>query len=303
MTLSGLIASYIEKHVKTLRIGAAIERRLMKNVLPVIGTVTVAELHRRDINRVIDPILARGAPVEAARASLSFHVSESQEQTRAVMDDIAGRAATTGKGPANLAVWHDLQRWIALGPTDAVIPFAPQIAEKIPPSMVRFRRDVGSLFCFIKASAILHQAQRQVDDKGNVIATLADYRVAYAIFSKVLAETSGRGVTENVRAVVDLIVRRAAQPTTKPSSGRFTRDEGLANPEVVLSCRQIGTETGIGPSAAQRAVRSAIDLGYLVNNETRRGKPYRLVVRQHINDEAAALLPHPDKLAVEGGAP
>ena len=27
--------------------------------------------------------------------------------------------------------------------------------------MVRFRRDVGSLFTFIKASALLHQAQRQ----------------------------------------------------------------------------------------------------------------------------------------------
>jgi hypothetical protein len=170
--------------------------------------------------------------------------------------------------------------------------------------MVRFRRDVGSLIGFIKASAILHQAQRQVDDKGNVIATLADYRVAYAIFSKVLAETSGRGVTENVRAVVDLIVRRGAQPTAKPSGGRFTRVEGLsANPEVVLSCQQIGTETGIGKSAAHRAVRSAIDLGYLVNNETKQGKPYRLVVRQHINDEAAALLPHPDTLAVEGSAP
>jgi integrase len=65
--VSGLIASYVEKHVKTLRSSAAIERRFMKNVLPMIGAVTLAELHRRDINRVIDPILARDAPVEAAR--------------------------------------------------------------------------------------------------------------------------------------------------------------------------------------------------------------------------------------------
>jgi hypothetical protein len=107
-----------------------------------------------------------------------------------------------------------------------------------------------------------------------------------------------------VRAVVDLIVQRAAQPATKPSGGRFTRVQGLAgNPEVVLSCQQIGIETGIGKSAAHRAIRSAIDLGYLVNNETKHGKPYRLVVRQHIDDEAVALLPHPDTLAVEGVAP
>jgi hypothetical protein len=235
---------------------------------------------------------------------LSYYVSESQEQTRAVMDDIAARAAATGEGPANLSVWHDFQRWIALGPTDAVIPFAPQIAEKIPPSLVRFRRDVGSLFGFIKASAILHQAQRQIDDKGNVLAVLDDYRIAYPIFSRVFAETSGRGVTENVRAVVDLIVRRAAQHATKASGGIFARGPGLAaDPEVVLSCQQIGTELGIDRSAAHRAVRSAIDLGYLVNNESKHGKPYRLVVRQRIDDVACALLPHPDTLAVEGDAP
>jgi hypothetical protein len=171
--------------------------------------------------------------------------------------------------------------------------------------MVRFRRDVGSLFNFIKASAILHQAQRQVDDKGRVVATLTDYRVAYSIFSKVLAETSGERVTDNVRLVVDLIVQHAAQPATKPSDSRFARVAGTAaaTSEVVLSSEQIGTLTGIGKSAAYRAVRSAIDLGYLVNNEIKPGKPYRLVVRQHINDAAATLLPHPDTLSTEGGAP
>ena len=50
--------------------------------------------------------------------------------------------------------------------------------------MVRFRRDVGSLFSFIKASAILHQAQRQVDAQGRVVATVADYELAYPIFYK-----------------------------------------------------------------------------------------------------------------------
>ena len=107
-----------------------------------------------------------------------------------------------------------------------------------------------------------------------------------------------------MRLVVDLIVQHAAQPATKPSDSRFARVAGTAaSSEVVLSSEQIGTLTGIGKSAAHRAVRSAIDLGYLVNNEIKRGKPYRLVVRQHINDAAATLLPHPDTLSTEGGAP
>jgi hypothetical protein len=85
------------------------------------------------------------------------------------MAGLADRAAGVVVASSDLAVWHDLQRWIALGPDDAVVPFAKQITDKIEPLMVRFRRDVGSLFSFIKTSAILHQAQREVDAQGRVI--------------------------------------------------------------------------------------------------------------------------------------
>lgn len=66
MTLADLIDSYLEKHAKPgLRSAADIERRLGADVLPVIGAVKVADLHKRDINRVLDPIVARDAPVQA----------------------------------------------------------------------------------------------------------------------------------------------------------------------------------------------------------------------------------------------
>lgn len=68
MTVTMLVDSYLDKYVRPeLRTAAAIERRLNKNVLPVIGGVKIAELHKRDINRVVDPILARGKRVEAGR--------------------------------------------------------------------------------------------------------------------------------------------------------------------------------------------------------------------------------------------
>ena len=74
-----------------------------------------------------------------------------------------------------------------------------------------------------------------------------------------------------------------------------------ASAEVELSSEQIGTLTGIGKSAAYRAVKAAIDQGFLVNNETRPRKPFRLAVRQRVDETAAALLPHPDTLVSEGG--
>ncbi len=68
LTVAGLLDSYLEKHVRpNLRSAPAIERRLDKNVRPMIGAVLVEQLHRRDVNRVLDPILARGRQVEAGR--------------------------------------------------------------------------------------------------------------------------------------------------------------------------------------------------------------------------------------------
>jgi integrase len=72
MTVADLVAAYLVKYANGLRSGGAIARRLQKNVVPVIGGIRVADLHRRDITRVIDPIMARDAPTEAARVFENF---------------------------------------------------------------------------------------------------------------------------------------------------------------------------------------------------------------------------------------
>ena len=66
-TLRQMAAHYIAKHTSGLRSGAAVARRINKNVLPAIGDRALVDLHKRDINRVIDPLIEREAPVEAAR--------------------------------------------------------------------------------------------------------------------------------------------------------------------------------------------------------------------------------------------
>src|SRR5436305_15081206 len=67
-TVAMLADSYIEKHAAGLRTAAAIERRLRKNIVPVIGGVALGDLHRRDATRVIDAVMRRDAPIEAERA-------------------------------------------------------------------------------------------------------------------------------------------------------------------------------------------------------------------------------------------
>jgi integrase len=68
MTVSQLVSSYMAKHVRpNLRSAKAVERRFTKNVLPLIGGIELASLHRRDINRVIDNLVARDCPTETVR--------------------------------------------------------------------------------------------------------------------------------------------------------------------------------------------------------------------------------------------
>ncbi len=67
MTVAMLFESWNDKHVSALRSAKHIERRMQRNVVPVIGSLRLADLHRRDVNRIIDPILKRERPIEANR--------------------------------------------------------------------------------------------------------------------------------------------------------------------------------------------------------------------------------------------
>ena len=106
--------------------GRRVERIVREGPITLVITTT-GELHAENETRM-----------------LSYYISESQEQTRGVISSLASRAAGIADTTAELAVWHDLQRWIALGPDDAVVPFAHQIAAQIPPLMVGGSRQ-GSL--------------------------------------------------------------------------------------------------------------------------------------------------------------
>jgi integrase len=68
MTVAGLVDAYLADPEKSaLRSKPEIERRLRRNVVPVIGTVKLSELRRRDVRNVTDPMLRRGVKIEANR--------------------------------------------------------------------------------------------------------------------------------------------------------------------------------------------------------------------------------------------
>ena len=114
--------------------------------------------------------------------------------------------------------------------------------------MVRFRRDVGALFNFIKTSAILHQAQRRMDEKAGSSRPSTTMGWRYPIFCKAMSQVSGKAVTDNVRMVVRLISERAKRRhQSRPGEDEVQAVRWPASQqEVTLSASEIGTAIGIG---------------------------------------------------------
>jgi integrase len=68
MTVAALVDAYLADPEKAaLRSRNEIERRLRRNVVPMIGAVKLTELRRRDVRTVTDGMLRRGVKVEATR--------------------------------------------------------------------------------------------------------------------------------------------------------------------------------------------------------------------------------------------
>ena len=129
---------------------------------------------------------------------LSLQVTDTPEQTRAIMRAIAeSRVVAVDPGP-----WIALQHWLAHAEHRVVIPYASALAEQIPPVAVRLRRDFGQLLALIRAHAILHQATRERDGEGRILATLEDYAVVRTLVLDVIAEGIDATVAPIVRETV-----------------------------------------------------------------------------------------------------
>ena len=76
------------------------------------------------------------------------------------------------------------------------------MSEHAAASVVRMRRDLGVLLGMIEAHAVLHQAGRERDASGRIVATEADYSAARDILADAFAITYGKKVKDAVRNTV-----------------------------------------------------------------------------------------------------
>ena len=110
----------------------------------------------------------------------------------------------------------------------------------------------------IRSHAILHQASREKDEKGRVVATLQDY--------KVIRELVADLVAEGVDATVSQTMRQTVRAVEKLTSG---------NKEHV-GIKALSKELTLDKASASRRVKAAREAGYLVNLEETKGKPAKI---------------------------
>jgi hypothetical protein len=215
---------------------------------------------------------------------LSLGVIDTQDQTKAVMQAIA--AENTAKANAvKYAPWRALQTWLATGDRQVVVPFGDALASLIPPVAVRLRRDFKLLLTLIRAHALLHRETRERDDAGRIVATMADYVAVRVLVEKLFAEGIEATVPKTMRETVTAV--REAVGALEGQSNQ--QSNGPTPGEVSLTA--LAQKMKLDKNSVHHRVRKAIDRGYLVNREEKRGLPARIAIADPLPDEIQILPP------------
>jgi len=176
----------------------------------------------------------------------------------------------------DLSQWQALQTWIKGTAHEVTIPYAKTLADQIPPIAVRLRRDFTAILHLIKAHALLHQSTRKKDEHGRIIAEIKDYVVVRELVSDIISEgvesTVPQTVRETVEAVASIIVG-----------------------DGYVTVAQVSRKLKLDKSSALRRVKTALEKGYLKNEENKPGRHYKLKVGDALPEDQA-ILPEPEGL-------
>jgi DNA-binding transcriptional ArsR family regulator len=215
---------------------------------------------------------------------LSLTVTDTQEQTRAVM---AALAEEPGEARPNFESWHALQVWLERAEHRVSVPYARILADLIPPVAVRLRRDFGALLNLIRAHALLHQASRDRDAERRIVATIEDYAAVRKLVVDLVGEGVETTVPKTVRETVEAVKR--------------LREGSKGEPVTVA---ELARKLELDRSTVSRRARSAKDRGYLRDLEDNPRKPSRLVLGDDLPDDVQ-ILPTPEdvRAGVKGCAP
>jgi DNA primase len=268
--------------------------RVLQSRKKLIAAAPVKDPQTGNMRTKVFTVEARAAFIEATTASSVNHenatrcfelaMDESAKQTRRIHERMSllrterGLALRQGADAISRRHWN-AQR--LLEPLPAVIPFAGLLS--FPSSWLRTRRDYARFLNLIEVSAFLHQHQRERRG-GAVVASTADYAVAYALAAEVLADT-----LSDLKKPLREALERVRELSTKGDGS--------------VSRREIREALAVPDSTVRRWLQDLVELEYLVQAEQSKGGAgkttrYRLVSRETQRNVPLGLLT-PKELAAK----
>jgi len=212
-------------------------------------------------------------------------VTDSRQQTA----DILIAMADEDREPVSMDQWRALQTWIEGQPGKVYIPYAKELAGLIPPVAVRLRRDFMAVLQLIRAHAVLHQANREKDTRGRILATLDDYRIVRDLVAELVAQGVDATVSGSIRATVEAVRKlTAAEDADSEDGEKYTTSKNL---EAALS---------LDKSAVSRRVKAALEDGYLKNLEEHKNRGRKLAIGEPLPADLE-VLPTVESLAEKLG--
>jgi hypothetical protein len=228
-------------------------------------TTTMTLLHREDETRF-----------------LSINVEDSSEHTAKVLREMGAAAKGRKKPqPIDLEAFHAFQLWLAAGPREVIIPFGLTLSANFSPVLNRGKRDFDQVLQCIRVSALMHQANRQRDDMGRVVATWDDYEMVRAFLNPILSETLGAMIPADIRLVVETVGQHGGDSSSTPHRG-----------VTLAELRDLLGKKGLmrDPSNISRLVTRAKEGGWIEDRGMGKGYPSRLIQICSMPDDREALI-------------
>jgi hypothetical protein len=210
-------------------------------------------------------------------------VSDTPAHTRRILRAIANAHSGEENGKPSiedLESWVSLQVWIDHANHKVVVPYAGPLAELIPPVAVRLRRDFTAILNLIEAHAILHQVNRSVDKHERIVADIADYRAVRQLVNGIVSEGVEQSLPKTIRHTVE-----AVHQICSDNAANVEHVPGEREDPSAATILQVAKVLQLDRSSASRRAKQALSRGHLKNVETKKGRPYRLVLGDPLPEE------------------
>jgi hypothetical protein len=222
----------------------------------LIMTTTATGLHPEDESRM-----------------LSVDLKESPEQiAEALIAQAMG--LETKEGPLDTEPWFALYDYVNSGSKMVVIPYAGEIARKLPKTHDRIKRDFPQVLSLIQASALMHSCRRDRDQDGRVVANVDDYALVRRLVNEPISHGLEVAVSDGIRNVVEGVQNLQSQ---------------LDTPFFEVSQTKLAEHLGRGQPAVSRSVKKAIEQGFLRNDSPGQGREAKLTLGDRKLPSGSAL--------------